>query len=108
MVVFSKATVVLAALSAVASAVPTTNRHHRGFSIRQISKQVTPKAVNLPGVYANSLRKFGGAVPYHVKAAAERGSAVTTPEANDIAYLTPVTIGNSTLNLDLDTGSADL
>lgn len=107
MVVFSKVTAVLAGLSAVASAVPTI-KPRIGFSVQQVSKQVTPKTINLPAIYANSLNKFGGTVPQNVKAAAETGSAITTPEANDIAYLTPVNIGGSTLNLDIDTGSADL
>lgn len=36
------------------------------------------------------------------------GSVVATPERNDAEYLSPVRIGGQTLNLALDTGSADL
>ncbi|KAI1394459.1 endothiapepsin [Hypoxylon trugodes] len=40
----------------------------------------------------------------------DSGSAKTTPEENDIQYLTPVSIGTpaQTLNLDFDSGSSDL
>lgn len=36
------------------------------------------------------------------------GLVTTTPEANDVEYLSPVTIGGQTLNLDFDSGSSDL
>jgi len=36
------------------------------------------------------------------------GSVTATPAAQDVEYLCPVTIGGQTLNLDFDTGSADL
>ncbi|XXG95222.1 hypothetical protein Hte_001482 [Hypoxylon texense] len=36
------------------------------------------------------------------------GSVTATPEANDVEYLAPVTIGGQTLNLDFDSGSSDL
>lgn len=40
--------------------------------------------------------------------AAQKGSVAASPEAYDQSYLCPVTVGNQTLNLDFDTGSADL
>ncbi|KAK0621950.1 penicillopepsin [Bombardia bombarda] len=36
------------------------------------------------------------------------GLVTTTPEQGDIEYLSPVTIGGQTLNLDFDSGSSDL
>jgi hypothetical protein len=36
------------------------------------------------------------------------GSVVATPADQDVEYLCPVSIGGETLNLDFDTGSADL
>ena len=36
------------------------------------------------------------------------GSVVANPMLHDQEYLSPVTIGGQTLNLDIDTGSADL
>lgn len=41
-------------------------------------------------------------------AAANDGTVTTTPEQYDSEYLTPVSIGGETLNLDFDTGSSDL
>lgn len=109
MVVFSKITVVLAGLATVTSAVPTGSSRKSSFTINQKTRPVAqPKSINLPGLYATALSKYGAAVPASVKAAAESGTAVTTPEENDLEYLTPVNVGGTTLNLDFDTGSADL
>jgi len=56
--------------------------------------------------------KVGAVAPTEVAAAAaaasQTGSVKATPEQYDQAYLCPVTIGGKTLNLDFDTGSADL
>ncbi|KAB8077754.1 Aspartic protease pep1 [Aspergillus leporis] len=117
MVVFSKVTAVAIGLSTVASALPTGPSHsthtRRGFTINQLTRQSArpgPKTVSFPAVYAKALAKYGGVAPPHVKSAVSSGSGtvVTTPEENDIEYLTPVNIGGTTLNLDFDTGSADL
>lgn len=109
MVVFSKITVVLAGLASVTSAVPTGSSRKSTFTVNQKARPVAqPKSLNLPGMYAASLSKFGAVVPASIKAAAESGTAVTTPEQNDLEYLTPVNVGGTTLNLDFDTGSADL
>lgn len=109
MVVFSTITVALVGLSSVASAVPMGGGRKRSFTVQQVTKPAgNPRSVNLPGMYAHALSKYGGQVPAHVKAAAEQGTAVTTPINNDEEYLTPVNVGGTTMNLDFDTGSADL
>lgn len=110
MVVFSKITVALAGFASVASAVPMGGSSRKStFSVNQMAKPATnPRVVNLPGMYASALSKYGATVPDSVKAAAESGSVTTTPENNDLEYLTPVNVGGTTLNLDFDTGSADL
>lgn len=41
-------------------------------------------------------------------AAPGTGLVATTPEQGDVEYLSPVTIGGQTLNLDFDSGSSDL
>lgn len=109
MVVFSKVTAALA-LSAIASAAAVPVQSPRkGFTVNQVTRTAArTKSVNLPGVYASALSKYGGTVPADVHAAAVSGSAITTPEDGDIEYLTPVSVGGTTLNLDFDTGSADL
>ena len=109
MVLLSQLTAVVAGLSTVASAVPMIDRRHKAFTVNQIVKHTEKrKSVNLPGMYARTLAKYGAKVPDHVLAAAAQGSAVTTPEQYDEEYLTPVQVGSTTLNLDIDTGSADL
>ncbi|KAJ5587495.1 uncharacterized protein N7459_003260 [Penicillium hispanicum] len=109
MVVFSKMTAAVAGFSAVASAIPTGTTNKSSFTINQLARPATKaKTINLPGMYAHALAKFGATVPPSVRAAAESGSATTTPESNDEEYLTPVDVGGTTLHLDFDTGSADL
>lgn len=113
MVVVTQLTAVVAALSTTAAALPmavTRNFNSpKAFSVNQVSKQLDKtRVINLPAQYAHALSKYGAQVPEHIKSAAEQGSAVTTPEQHDQAYLTPVRVGTSTLHLDIDTGSADL
>ena len=72
-----------------------------------------------PQQIAKTFRKFGKAVPENVLAAADN-SATVQAEADtgsdpavpsdqyDSSYLSPVTVGSSTVHLDFDTGSADL
>ncbi|KAE8380856.1 Aspartic protease pep1 [Aspergillus bertholletiae] len=117
MVVLSKVAAVAIGLSTAASALPAGPAHathaRRGFTINQITRQtsnVGPKTASFPAIYSRALAKYGGTVPAHIKSAISSGSGtvVTTPEANDIEYLTPVNVGGTTLNLDFDTGSADL
>ncbi|KAF2161059.1 hypothetical protein M409DRAFT_69932 [Zasmidium cellare ATCC 36951] len=56
--------------------------------------------------------KVGAQAPPSVvsaaRAASQSGSVAANPEENDQAYLCPVNVGGTTLNLDFDTGSADL
>ncbi|PYH43776.1 pepsin-like aspartic protease [Aspergillus saccharolyticus JOP 1030-1] len=114
MVVFNKAAALLLGLTTAATAAPLAEEavaasSPKTFSVKQVAKAGSKgRTVNLPGLYANALAKYGASVPASVKAAAQSGSVVTTPQANDESYLTPVTVGRSTLNLDFDTGSADL
>ncbi|KAL9631817.1 MAG: hypothetical protein Q9164_005687 [Protoblastenia rupestris] len=63
-----------------------------------------------PAAMAAVYSKFGKAKPADVKAAAANntGTVSATPQEYESYYLCPVTIGGQTLNLNLDTGSADL
>jgi aspergillopepsin I len=104
MVVFSKFTVAIAGLASMADALP----NRKQFSVNQVGIPATTTK-SYAHAYAKALNKFGAEVPTAVRAAtAASGSAVTTPDGGDIEYLTPVNVGGSTLNLDFDTGSADL
>jgi aspergillopepsin I len=89
------------------------------FSLKQIRN---PNFVaNGPIQLAKIYNKYGATLPDDLQAAVDRirsggttkrttGSAEATPEANDVEYLTPVSIGTpaQVLNLDFDTGSSDL
>ncbi|KAL2195550.1 aspartic peptidase domain-containing protein [Corynascus similis CBS 632.67] len=88
------------------------------FSLRQVRN---PNFVrNGPIQLAKIYHKYGVPLPNDIRAAVARirsdtrkrsnGSAETHPEANDVEYLTPVSIGTppQVLNLDFDTGSSDL
>ncbi|KIX06936.1 uncharacterized protein Z518_04912 [Rhinocladiella mackenziei CBS 650.93] len=77
----------------------------KGFTVKQaIAKPFQAGPVVLQKTY----NKYTTAVPADVKAAAADGSVTATPEQYDAEYLSPVSIGGQTLNLDFDTGSADL
>ncbi|KAJ6144923.1 hypothetical protein N7470_008818 [Penicillium chermesinum] len=96
MVVFSKFTVAIAGLASMAEAVPTRKQ----FSVNQIAVPAT-RTKSFHSAYAQALSKYGGCyrcqrLCYH------------HPDNNDEEYLTPVNVGGTTMNLDFDTGSADL
>ncbi|KAJ4339987.1 Aspartic protease snp2 [Didymella glomerata] len=113
---FTYLTAALALTSAVA-ATPVQKRD--AFSVEQVQHSVHLK--NGPAQIAKTLRKYGKAVPLHIQKAADaRANAVDAAAASsgsepanpsdqyDSSYLSPVTIGSTTLHLDFDTGSADL
>ena len=104
---FSLSTVLVALATAfVASAKPIPQAGIKtGFTVNQ---SVAKPYQAGPVVLQNALQKFGASVPSDVAAAAASGSVTATPEQYDAEYLCPVTIGGQTLNLDFDTGSADL
>lgn len=109
MVVFSKITAVAAGFSTLAAAMPTLNRPNvKSFSLSQSAIPRQHKNFNFAATYAKTLAKYGGQIPASLKAAAEKGSVNTYPEPQDAEYLTAVDVGGTTLNLDFDTGSADL
>jgi hypothetical protein len=105
-----------AAIISLTSAAPAEGLNTKDFTVTQVrnSRHVRNGAAALAKAY----RKYGAPLPDYLTAAlnhtytkrASTGEAVTTPEEYDSEYLTPVSIGTpaQTLNLDFDTGSADL
>lgn len=106
---FTNGLVALAIVS-LAYASPVERGPKKDFSIQQsgAKKQFLPGPLQVAKTY----RKFGKAVPGDVQAAVDailaNGEVTATPDQYDEEYLCPVSIGGQTLNLDFDTGSADL
>jgi len=108
------------ALASTVSATPVELHKRKAFTIEQVERKTFVK--NGPVQVAKTLRKYGKPVPAHIlkaaelgpsndvlTAAAENGTAPAVPaDQYDSLYLSPVTIGNTTVQLDFDTGSGDL
>lgn len=91
------------------NASPVELHKRKAFSLHQVERKKFLR--NGPRQMAKDLAKYNIQVPESVivAAAAVNGSAPAVPvDEYDSLYLTPVTVGNSTVQLDLDTGSADL
>ena len=88
--------------------VDITNSQSR-FTVHQVPNRNSPVRTG-PSAYRKALAKYGMKVPQAVQRAAIKasGSVAANPGDNDIEYTSPVTLGSSTLQLDFDTGSADL
>lgn len=96
------------AVASFASAKPIAPRvNTKTFTVNQ--SVAVPKVAG-PVALANALTKYGATPAADVAAAAASGSGTVAadPEQYDSEYLCAVDIGGETLNLDFDTGSADL
>lgn len=109
------------ALTSTALSTPVQLDKRGAFSVHQVERTTYLK--NGPEQKVKTLRKYGKPVPQSLLAAAENranaaevfsveavdGSAPAVPgDEYDSLYLSPVTIGSKTLQLDFDTGSSDL
>ena len=104
---FIEQLIAASALISITSGSPVEKRKE-AFSVHQTIAK--PFIKSGPAAVAAVYKKYGGTAPKDVlaAAAANDGTVTTTPEQYDSEYLTPVTIGGQTLNLDFDTGSSDL
>lgn len=100
-----------AGLASLTVASPVANMQKRagGFRVNQVAVPRTAKR-NGAAAMQKALLKYGKEVPTKISAAAASvsGTVEATPEEDDSEYLCPVDVGGTTLNLDFDTGSADL
>ncbi len=100
-----------AALSTLVAAVPHSMEPRQAKAAFVIEQTVAkPFILSGPAQMAQVYAKFGKPIPEEIKQAAANndGTVTTTPTQYDSQYLTPVSIGGQTLNLDFDTGSSDL
>ncbi|KAF2715611.1 aspartic protease PEP1 [Pleomassaria siparia CBS 279.74] len=98
------------AIAGATVASPVDLQKRKAFSVHQELRSTYAKNGALSRV--NTLRKYGAEIPELILAAAVAGPTGSAPadpgDAYDSLYLSPVTIGNTTVKLDFDTGSADL
>lgn len=104
--------VAVVASAGLSIAAPAANYPRSTFQIKQVAagKVVKNGPLALMKAY-NKYAHVGAVAPSNVvqaAAAAQTGSVTATPEQYDESYLCPVSVGGQTLNLDFDTGSADL
>ncbi|TKX19359.1 aspartic protease-like protein [Elsinoe australis] len=123
---FTSSVVVLSGLAALAAAAPAPDaaKAKKGssygtakpvggslkFSVQQ--KSLGKKLITYPPKQVlNTYAKFNKKAPTAVKSAAAAGvsgSVANNPLSYDEAYLSPVTVGGVSMNLNFDTGSSDL
>lgn len=99
------------ALSGIVAATPIElSKPKQHFTLDQVERTQFLRNGALSKV--KTFRKYGAKVPDALLRAALAGPSGSAPavpgDQYDSLYLTPVTIGNTTLQLDADTGSADL
>jgi aspergillopepsin I len=99
----------LVAALALVQATPITLEKRKAFTVSQVekpSKFIKSGAVSV----AKTFLKYGKPVPANVAAAAAaQGSVEAEPsDEYDSSYLSPVNVGGTVMELDFDTGSADL
>ena len=99
----------LAGLFSLAAAAPVDPPSpSTSFRIEQVQGATVLKAG--PVAMQKAYQKYNMQVPTNIAAAAAAvsGTVAANPEQYDAEYLCPVTVGGTTLNLNFDTGSADL
>lgn len=93
-------------------AAPTTLKARSSYSITAVRNENFVK--NGTEAMLKAYRKWGlkptdpNSVLHSALHKRQDGSVVATPQNGDVEYTCPVDIGGQTLNLDFDTGSADL
>lgn len=105
------------ALAGSAVATPVQLEKRGAFSVHQVERALYLK--NGAEQKVKTLRKYGKPVPQSLIDAVDNAAVVSIEDVNgsapavpgdqyDSLYLSPVTVGNSVLQLDFDTGSSDL
>jgi hypothetical protein len=100
-------------LAAIVLSTPTPNIQKRSFT-HVVKRKVNTGPTAGVNALAAAYRKYSFDMPAGMTVGSSKavtgqsGSVTAQPEQNAAEYLSPVTIGGQTLNLDFDTGSSDL
>ena len=104
----------LVATAGLSYAAPHEIESRSTFSVKQVAAGKVLKSGPLAMMKTyEKYAKVGAVAPSAVvkaaaAAAVQSGTVAANPEQYDQSYLCPVSVGGQTLNLDFDTGSADL
>ncbi|KXT17299.1 hypothetical protein AC579_526 [Pseudocercospora musae] len=110
---YTYAKAALVASAALGMAAPAAELGKQAFQVAQVpsGKVLKSGPIQMHKTYLK-YASVGAVPPADVvsaaAAASQSGSVAANPEQFDQSYLCPVTVGGKTLNLDFDTGSADL
>jgi len=101
------------AASSLGYAIPTPKSGASTSGRSSVPAHVNPAfKANGPAALRKALLKYNlelpAALDYNNIKKRQDGSVTATPASQDTQYICPVNIGGQTLNLDFDTGSADL
>ncbi|KAI1170944.1 aspartic protease pepB [Nemania sp. FL0916] len=78
----------------------------RSFSLNQVSRPDNVQPLDISTLFARNLLKYGGEIPPGAVQSAETASVSALSQNQE--FVVPVSVGASTLQLSIDTGSSDL
>ncbi|KAI1261340.1 aspartic protease pep1 [Xylariaceae sp. FL1019] len=96
---------ILSAILVLAGSTVAANAR-RSFSLTQSSRADRVQPLDISTVFARNLVRYGGKVPRDVVHSAETASVPALSQ--NLEFVVPISVGASTLQLSIDTGSSDL
>ncbi|KAI0154557.1 aspartic protease pepB [Xylariaceae sp. FL1272] len=84
----------------------TETEGRRSFSLDQRPRAENGEPLNISTIFARNLFRYGGQVPRSVAYSAKTASVIALSQNQE--FVVPVSVGASTLQLSIDTGSSDL
>lgn len=97
--------VIFLAIPFLASTIAAANEG-RSFSVDQVSRVSKSQPLDISRIFARNLFRYGGEAPSSVVHSSETASVLALAQNQE--FVVPVSVGASTLQLSIDTGSSDL